>query len=135
MAKLTPPGHNVSTACTLRLVHSWLGKGHILLADSWFASVETAVALKNVGVDYIGPVKTATRKFPKKFLQDKQACKMRERGQFSTFAADVSAKHTGGHRLWACVWNDPGPAKPKKQRKALISTCSTTNQASPAVRH
>jgi hypothetical protein len=43
---LHPPGQNVSTACTLQLVH---GKRHIL-ADSWFASVETAVALKNVCV-------------------------------------------------------------------------------------
>ena len=73
MAKLTTRGQNVSTACTLRLVRNWSGgergKGHILLADSWFAGVETAVALKNVGVDFIGPVKTCTRKFPKKYLQ------------------------------------------------------------------
>ncbi len=34
MAKLTPHGQNVSTACTLCLVNAWLGKGHSLLADS-----------------------------------------------------------------------------------------------------
>ena len=60
---------------------------------------------------------------------------MTERGEFRTFAADVSAQHTGGHQLYAVVWNDPGPSKPSKPRKALIATCSTTLVGAPAVRH
>ncbi len=39
MAHLRPRCSNVSTACTLRLVENWQGRGHVLLADSWFASV------------------------------------------------------------------------------------------------
>jgi hypothetical protein len=134
MAHLTPRGRNVSTACTLRLVHNWRGRGHILLADSWFASVETAVALKSIGVDFIGPVKTATRKFPKRYLQDKEGLPLTVRGEWRAFTADVSEEHTGGHQLWAVVWNEPGPAKPSKPRKVLIATCGTTTIGAPAVR-
>ncbi len=64
--------------------------------------------------DNIRPVRKATRQFPKKYLQDKTACKMTEWGEFQIFTVDVFMEHTGGHRLWACVRNDPGPAKPKK---------------------
>jgi hypothetical protein len=54
MAHLTPSCSNFSTACTLRLVDNWLGRGHVLLADSWLASIKTAVALKSNGVECCG---------------------------------------------------------------------------------
>ncbi len=66
--------YKATTACTLRLL-SKMGldetnlpllekKKRCVFADSWFASVETAMALKEeLGVHFTGPIKTA-HKFP-----------------------------------------------------------------------
>ncbi len=78
---------------------------------------------KNVGVEFMGSVKTITRKFSKQHLQDKEGLPLTVLGEWRAFAADVSAEHTGRHQLWALVWNEPGPAKQSKTSKALISTC------------
>jgi hypothetical protein len=61
-----------TAACTLRAVEDaeLTGIGRVLIGDSWFASVKTAVALRNVGTFFVGNVKTATKNFPQKALKD-----------------------------------------------------------------
>ena len=58
-------------ACTMRLAKPWFGSGRVVAGDSWFASVQTAVALAANGLHFIGNVKTATKGFPKKWLSQK----------------------------------------------------------------
>lgn len=67
MAKKEFCGKGVSagTAFMLRATKSWHGTGRVVLGDSAFASVATAVALRKVGIFFLGLVKTATMYFPK----------------------------------------------------------------------
>jgi hypothetical protein len=43
---------------------------NLFLGDSWFASVKAAEAIKELGHEFCGPVKTSHRLFPKKELED-----------------------------------------------------------------
>ncbi|CAG4952550.1 unnamed protein product [Parnassius apollo] len=52
------------TATTLRLTEPWRGSGRVIVGDSWFASVKTAVELFKVGLYFIGLVKTAHSFYP-----------------------------------------------------------------------
>ena len=60
-----------STAVTLRLAQPWGGSGRVVVADSAFSSVQTLVQMKSkLGLNFMGMVKTAHRRFPKKFLNE-----------------------------------------------------------------
>ena len=59
------PKYPKSVALTLRMTEKWHGHGKVLIADSWFGSVNCALALWLHGVFAIMNVKTATKKFPK----------------------------------------------------------------------
>ena len=59
-----------TTATPLRLTEPWHGSGRIVVGDSWFGSVKTALNLRKNGLHFIGQVKTAHKKFPKKGLKD-----------------------------------------------------------------
>jgi hypothetical protein len=65
--------YKATTACIVRLIDKLdMFEGDMELppkrrffADSWFASVETVLALRNeMGVHFTGPIKTATKGFP-----------------------------------------------------------------------
>ncbi len=76
--------YKATTACTVRMLDKmglkesesdlmdapdqWYaneGKKRCVYADSWFASVETALALKReLGLHFTGPIKTAHKYFP-----------------------------------------------------------------------
>jgi Transposase IS4 len=65
-------GLNHETVVLERLVKPWYGKGNrIVCVDSYFASVEAALHLKARGLRFIGVVKTATSRYPKKLIQAK----------------------------------------------------------------
>ena len=63
--------YQATTACTLRCCKNWFKSNAAVIGDSWFASVQTAVALAANGLHFIGNVKTATKGFPKKWLTQK----------------------------------------------------------------
>ncbi len=50
-----------TTACTLRLVEAagLMGSTRVVIGDSWFSSVKTALQLRNRGVYFIGKVKVS----------------------------------------------------------------------------
>jgi len=100
------------------------GAGRVVMGDSAFASVQTAVALKKAGFYFLGNLKGASKLYPKRHLQ---TMPMQWRGQTATFTAQKD-----GVGLIAHVWNDPG--KPGKPRKTFISTYGLTSAVADAKR-
>ena len=99
------------TAQVLRLTKPWHGTGRAVYADSAFASVTTAIACRQKGLRFTGLVKTATTKFPKKFLD---SWEYKELGDSVTLVVQHD-----GYPLIAHGWGD-------KVRKNFISTRSVT---------
>ena len=91
--------YGTGTSILLRLAKAWSGSGRVVVADSAFASVKSAVALRNrLGLFFLGMVKTAHRHFPKKFLQD---VTIAERGGHVVVVAVKD-----GVDLRSVAWND-----------------------------
>ena len=108
--------YGATTACTLRLVKNWKGTNRVVVGDSWFASLKCARALKDeLGLYFLGMVKTNHGGFPKKWLQD-------ECGQTR---GDWCSAVTAEGDVYAVGWYD-------KCVKTLVATCSTTLEGQPA---
>ena len=58
------------TKVILELVRPWANTNRLVCGDSYFASVGAALSLMNIGLRFIGVVKTATKKFPMKYLSE-----------------------------------------------------------------
>ena len=56
------------TRLLLFLINPWMYTGRTVVGDSYFASVGAAKQLENVGMGFIGVVKTATRRLPMTYL-------------------------------------------------------------------
>ena len=109
------------TALLLRLSQAWKGSGRLVVADSAFASVKSAVALKcKNGLYFHGLVKTAHRKFPKKWLNEVPIDKRGGHVVCETTEEDVD--------LRAITWNDGKKDKKTGEivRKNFIASCGTT---------
>ena len=109
------------TAQTLRLSEPWHGTGRIIVADSAFSSVTTAIELKKCGLLFTGVVKTASREFPKEYLND--ACKYRHKGDHICLTTIID-----NCNLIALGWKD-------KTIKSFVSTCGTTQSGEPHKKH
>ena len=113
---------NAGTAVLLRLCKPWFNSNRVVCGDSAFASVEAAIACQSHGLHFSGLVKTASRKFPKKYLTDLD---LPECGQHAVVISNPSADV----RLLGVAWNGG------KKRKLIVSTCGvTTLAAEPAKR-
>ena len=96
-----------STALTLRLVKPWFGTGKIVVADSWFGSVQTALALYDNGLYATLNVKTAHKGFPKRELFDliwsnKEKLSKKEQKALGKFLKDGGKRgeHAGFVRIF-----------------------------------
>ena len=132
--------YKATTACTVRLIDK-MGLRETLIvgerparrvyADSWFASVETALALRNeMGVHFTGPIKTATKEFPIEAMRWTLAAMNR--------GSHIVMKCIDHENLWAIGWHDvhfkcyvttngtslPGKPAPKKRQNVLGTTYS-----------
>ena len=67
--KYVNEGEQPSTAGVLRLVEPWFNTSRTIYGDSAFASVNTAVKLRQHGLHFSGLVKTAHREFPLKYFR------------------------------------------------------------------
>jgi hypothetical protein len=111
-------GHG--TAVTLRLTKPWHGSGRLVVADSAFASVKTAVRMRKVGMHFIGMVKTAHSKYPKKYFDAmKRELGVLERGDMRSLTATVDGEDIAAH-----CWFDNKP-------KQFVATCGTTIVGEP----
>jgi len=112
-----PHGGNV----LMSLVNPWALSDRVICADSFFASVSAAEALKRIGLRFIGVVKTATRKYPLAYLSSRDMVNRGDR-------VGVEARNDDGARLLAFVWMD-------RDRRYFVSTASSISNGSDFVRH
>ena len=100
---------------SLLLVFIFSGSGRIV-GDSWFGPIKTCVELWDINGLYSNLlVKTAHKKYPRKFLQESDI----ERGQWVCATAEID-----GVKLMATRFLD-------LQEKLFISSCSTTLDSPP----
>eukprot|EP00977_Amphora_coffeiformis_P022944 scaffold11978_cov153-Amphora_coffeaeformis.AAC.1 len=114
---------NHGTKIIKYLVAPWARTHRVVVADSYFASVQTAQELFKLGLRFIGVVKTATRGFPMKQLTSSQ---FGGRGQWKSFF------HSGNGTLSdpdliSFAWVD-------RNRRYFVSTVSNLREAAPISR-
>jgi hypothetical protein len=119
--------YKATTACTVRLLYK-MGldetnlpltqkKKRCVFGDSWFASVDTALALKKeLGVHFTGPIKTAHKYFPLEPIR--WLLNEMRRGDFVVFKNE-------NKDLWAVGWHD-------NVFKSYLTTHGTTLPGKPA---
>jgi Transposase IS4 len=120
---LGDPELNHGVGVMLTLLDKWPSRGRIVCADSYFASVQAAVAMYKLGWRFIGVVKTATKLFPQKYLQQ---IVLPERGM----CAGLTTRHEEEELdvdLLAFVYCD-------RDRHYFISSCSNLTAGSPISR-
>ena len=114
---------NDGTQVLKELVYPWAKSQRVVVADSFFASVQAAQELYKIGLRFIGIVKTATRHFPMSFLSQ---IEFNKRGEWYGLS---HAGTTGSDPdLIAFTWVD-------RNRRFFISSCSSLRVAAPIVRH
>ena len=106
---------NHGTKVLVDLVRPLANSGRVVVADSYFASVQAALTLYEMGLRFIGTVKTATRGFPMHYLQ---RCILP--GGKGDHKALLSKDEASGCSLLAMVWAD-------RDRRYFISTCLSTS--------
>ena len=109
--------HGATMSTTLRLTQPWHGSGRIVVGDSWFSSVKTAVQLRKRDLHFIGPVKTAHRTYPLAAL--KRRCPADRGSWIAATATDEDVD------LIALGWQD-------RCVHTVVGTCGTTLEGSPA---
>jgi len=88
------------TAFLQQLVAPWVGSGRIVCAESYFASVEAAEALRSSGLRFIGVVKTAHSRIPMESLSSRE---IRARGDHVSM---VHVDATGTADKMDTLWVD-----------------------------
>jgi Transposase IS4 len=104
------------------LVRPWANTGCVVVADSYFASVQAAIRLHRIGLRFIGTVKTATKQFPMGYLGTKVMNDGRG-DRCGLLAKDADS----GATLMAFCWVD-------RDRRYFVSTCSSLAAGNPCLR-
>ena len=104
-----------STGCTLRCVKFWFGSGRIVIADSWFGSVRTCIALLDHGLYCVMNVKTATKYYVKDWLLELYEG---ERDEVHACGGTVTINGIE-RRIFASVQREKSPIY-------LIASCTST---------
>jgi hypothetical protein len=105
------------------LVKPWANKDRVVVADSYFASVSACVRLFEIGLRFIGVVKTATRQFPMNYLGSLPlpGGKGSRKGLLTTDEAT-------GCQLMSFVWVD-------RDRRYFISSASSLCEGQSVARN
>eukprot|EP00170_Pyropia_yezoensis_P004870 contig_19818_g4884 len=109
------------TVILMRLEAAWAGSRRIVCADSYFASVTTAVQLLRMELRFIGVVKTATRGDP---MGAFSVIPLEQRGEHRPFLHSTADSVTD---LIAVLWVD-------RERRYFTSSASTTLPGDPCRR-
>ena len=112
-------GLNHGTRILKYLVSPWNRSGRVVCADSYFSSVSTCEEMMRIGLRYIGVVKTATKKFPMRYLSSLEM--LEGRGQRKGV---VLKDENGDPTMMAYVWVD-------RERRYFISSTSSLQEGQP----
>ena len=89
------------TRVLLELMKTWLGSNRLVTADTYFASTEAALALKERDINFTGNVKQYNAAFPKAYLD---TLILSKRGDWHMLAS--ISEDTGETKLAAMTWLD-----------------------------
>ena len=93
-------GNNHGTNVLKFLVEPWVRTDWCVCADSYFTSVNAVTVMRMMGLDFIGMVKTATKKFPMSYLSNLELV---QRGDYK----GLVARGTDGQpTMLSFVWMD-----------------------------
>ena len=112
------PGGLHGTRVMKKLVAPWRNSGRVVCADSYFAFVPFAIAISDMGMRFIGAVKTATKKYPQHYLS---TVELPEKGDYKGV---INIEPTTGYTLLAFVWV-------YRERRYFISNCCSLSQGLP----
>ena len=87
---------------------------YVVFADSYFASISTAMELMRLGMRFIGLVKTASKQFPMAYLQ---ALEFDKRGEWKGLRNATTS-------MYAFVWVD-------RNRRYFITNSSSLSDRTP----
>jgi Transposase IS4 len=118
------PALNHGVRVMMTLLDKWPSRGRIVCTDSYFASVQAALELYKLGWRFIGVVKTATKRFPKDYLEK---ILLPERGMFAGLSARPAEEDELEIDLLAFVYCD-------RNRHYFISSCSNLTAGTPISR-
>jgi hypothetical protein len=118
---LTKQAH---TAVVLRLTTHYHGSNRVIIGDSAFSSVGTCMALLQIGLHYMGIVKTCHKLYPLKYLKMWEDQLKPIKGDYITLNSSINVD---SRQIFAIAW------KPTKNVRFYISTCSTSLQGSPQI--
>ena len=105
-------GYNHGCNVLHELVEPWANTNRVVVGDSYFASVQAAIRLFQIGLRFIGVIKTATAGYPMAYLGRKEL----PEGKGDRHG--VITVDDAGCQLLAFVWSD-------RDRRYFISTCSS----------
>lgn len=117
-----PSAVNHGTAVCKDLVKPFAGTHRIVVADSFFASVQCAQELFNCGMRFIGVVKTATKGFPVDHLN---LIQLNNRGDH--YGVFHKGETVSDPDLMAFTWVD-------RERRNFISSASNLRPTEPIIR-
>jgi hypothetical protein len=109
-----------STGCTLRLVKPWWNTGRIVLGDSWFGSLKTAIALLTKGLFCILNIKTGHAYFPKTILAANISKENREHCRMATVTLKTPVASLGESKFEVMA-----AAQREKNPLLTVATCET----------
>ena len=127
--------YGATCALVLRMMEPFKGSGRVLIGDSWFGSVKTALLLYEWGLYSVLNVKTAHKFFPKQALF--ASLKDEVLGGFIAYRTEVVLTSGATMKLNAVGHKGPGRLSGKRAKALgweqvkgvpllLVSTCSTT---------
>ena len=104
------------------LIKPWANTNSIVVADSYFASVQAALRLKTIGLRFIGTIKTATKEYPMAYLGN-HVLLGGKGDRHGVLCKDIET----GTTFLAFVWVD-------RDRRYFVSTCSSLAAGPPCTR-
>jgi len=109
-----------STGCTLRLVKPWWNTGRIVLGDSWFGSLKTAISLLTKGLFCILNIKTGHAFFPRTILAANISKENREHCRMATVTlkTPVASLNESKFEVMAAAQREKNPL-------LIVATCET----------
>jgi len=100
------------------LVFPWKDTGRLVVGDSYFGSFPAVLEMHQMGLRFIGVVKSSTRQFPVDYLS---TVVLPNRGDYEGV---INIDNTTNHKLLAFVWAD-------RERRYFISNCSSLSPGIP----